>query len=197
MFFPSRGHGGCIWEQPIVVGFRRSRRPGGGALERAVAIFSEYGDFILAVLRFQTHDRVWQEGLFQEFFLALIHRPVPADVRNIKNYLYRALVNHVLDSVRARESYRHAVKKYAKETRISINSRSAGNALIDDTEQRNATIASLARHLQEREAQAFVLRYRDNFSIGEIATRMGVNGRTVSRYLSQSLRRLRESLSSQ
>jgi RNA polymerase sigma factor (sigma-70 family) len=86
------------------------------------------------------------------------------------------------------------VKKYVKETRIPINSRSAGNALIEDTEQRNATIAYLARNLQEREAQAFVLRYRDNFSIGEIAARMGVNGRTVSRYLSQSLRRLRETL---
>jgi RNA polymerase sigma factor (sigma-70 family) len=119
---------------------------------------------------------------------------VPAEVRNINSYLYRAIVNHILDSVRARENYRRAVKKYAKETRIPINKRLAGNVLIEDTEQRNATIASLARHLQEREAEAFVLRYRDNFSIGEIATRMGVNARTVSRYLSESLRRLRETL---
>jgi len=178
-----------------VAGYQRRGRPGGDAVEHAVAIFSEYGDFILAVIRFQAHDRYWQEDLFQEFFLALIHSPVPADVRNIKNYLYRAVVNHVLDSARARASYRRAVKKYVKETRIPINSRSTGNALlIEDTEQRNATIAYLARHLQEREAQAFVLRYRDNFSIGEIAARMGVNGRTVSRYLSQSLRRLRETL---
>jgi RNA polymerase sigma factor (sigma-70 family) len=194
MFFPRRGHEGCLWEQPVVAGYRRRGRPDGDAVGRAVAIFSEYGDFILAVLRFQVHDRFWQEDLFQEFFLTLIRKPVPADVQNVKSYLYRAIVNHVLDSVRARESYRRAVKKCAKETRIPINNRSAGNALIEETEQRNATIAHLARHLQEREAQAFVLRYRDNFSIGEIAARMGVNGRTVSRYLSQSLRRLRETL---
>jgi len=177
-----------------VARYHRRGRPGDDAVERAIAVFSEYGDFILAVIRFQAQDRHWREDLFQEFFLALIHRPVPAEVRNVKNYLYRAVVNHVLDSARARESYRRAVKKYVKETRIPINSRSAGNALIEDTEQRNATIAYLARNLQEREAQAFVLRYRDNFSIGEIAARMGVNGRTVSRYLSQSLRRLRETL---
>jgi RNA polymerase sigma factor (sigma-70 family) len=177
-----------------VAGYRRKGRPDGDAVARAVAIFSEYGDFILAVLRFQAHDRFWQEDLFQEFFLALVRRPVPAGVRNIKSYLYRAIVNHVLDSVRARETYRRAVKKYVKETRIPINNRFAGNALIEDTEQRNATIAHLARHLHEREAQAFVLRYRDNFSVGEIAARMGVNARTVSRYLSQSLRRLRETL---
>ena len=116
-------------------------------------------------------------------------------MQHIKSYLYRAIINHILDSVRARQTYRHAVKKYAKETRIPINNRGARNVLIiEDTEERNATIAYLARHLQEREAQAFVLRYRDNFSISEIATRMGVNARTVSRYLSESLRRLREML---
>jgi RNA polymerase sigma factor (sigma-70 family) len=124
----------------------------------------------------------------------LIRRPVPADVRNVKSYLYRAVVHLILDSVRARDNYRRAVKKYAKKTGIPINNRFAGNALIEDTEERNATIAHLARHLQGREAQAFVLRYRDNFSIGEIATRMGVNARTVSRYLSESLKRLRETL---
>ncbi len=174
--------------------YRRRGRPVSDAVRRAVAIFKEYGDFILAVIRFQAHDRSWQEDLFQEFFLELIRRPVPADVRNTKGYLYQAIVHHVLDSARARDNYRRAMKKYARKKRNPINNRPAGNALIEDAEERNATVAHLARHLQEREAQAFVLRYRDDFSIGEIAARMGVNTRTVSRYLSQSLRRLRETL---
>lgn len=195
MFFPPRGHRGCLWEQPVVAQYRSRGRPDDDdAVERAVAIFNEYGDFIITVIRFQAHDKSWHEDLFQEFFLALIHRPVPADVRNIKGYLYRAIVHHVLDSVRVRQTYRRAMKKYSKETRIPINNRGAGVALIEDTEERNATIAYFARHLQEREAEAFVLRYRDHFSIGEIAARMGVNARTVSRYLSGSLRRLRETL---
>jgi len=177
-----------------VAGYRRKGRPGADAVQRTIAIFDEYGDFIRTVIRFQTRDRSSQEDLFQEFFLILIRNPVPADVQHVKGYLYRAIVHHILDSARTRQTYRDAVKKYAQETRISINSRGAGIALIEDTEERNATIAYLARHLQEREAEAFVLRYRDNFSIGEIATRMGVNARTVSRYLSESLRRLRETL---
>jgi RNA polymerase sigma factor (sigma-70 family) len=86
------------------------------------------------------------------------------------------------------------VKKYVKETRIPINNRPAGNVLIEDIEEQNAVIAYFVRHLQEREAQAFVLRYRDNFSIGAIAAKMGVNVRTVSRYLSEGLRRLRKTL---
>jgi RNA polymerase sigma factor (sigma-70 family) len=166
-------------------------------VERAVAIFEEYGDFIITVIRYQAHDRSWQEDLFQEFFLELIYRPVPAAVRNIKSYLYRAILHHVLDFVRARDTYRRAVKKYGKASRISINNPGAADALIADTEEKNVTIAYLARHLQVREAQAFVLRYRDHFSIGEIAVRMGVNGRTVSRYLSEGLRRLRETLTTE
>jgi len=177
-----------------VAGYRRRGKSGGDAVQCAVAIFNEYGDFIRGVIRFQAHDKSSQEDLFQEFFLELIHSPVPAEVRNIKSYLYRAIVHQILDSVRARQTYRRTVKKYAKETRIPINSRRAGSALLEDTEERNATIAYLARHLQEREAQAFVLRYRDHFSVGEIAAQMGVNARTVSRYLSESLRRLRETL---
>ena len=177
--------------------YRGRGRPDDDAVERAVAIFDEYGDFIRTVIRYQTHDCSWQDDLFQEFFLELIYRPVPAEVRNVKSYLYRAIVHLVLDSVRARHTYRRAVQKYGKETRISINNPRAADALIADTEEKNATIAYLARHLQEREAQAFVLRYRDHFSIGEIAVRMGVNGRTVSRYLSESLRRLRETLSTE
>jgi RNA polymerase sigma factor (sigma-70 family) len=194
-FFPSRGQKGCLWEQPVVAGYRRKARPDSDAVRRAVAIFNEYADFIRDVIRFQAHDRSWREDLFQEFFLELIRRPVPADVRNVKSYLYRAVVHLVLDSARAQDNYRRAMKKYARKTRIPINTRAAGNALIEeDTEGRYATVASLARHLQGRAAQAFVLRYRDDFSVGEIATRMGVNARTVSRYLSESLKRLRETL---
>ncbi len=177
-----------------MAGYRRRGRPDRDAVQRAVAVFNEYGDFIRAVIRFQARERSAQEDLFQEFFLTLIRQPVPPEVQNIKSYLYRAIVHDILDSVRARENYRRAVEKYAKKTRIPINNRSVGSALIEDTEETNATIAYLARYLQEREAQAFLLRYRDNFSIGEIAARMGVNARTVSRYLSEGLKRLRETL---
>ena len=130
MFFPLAGAGGCLWEQPVVAGYRRRGRPGADAVRRAVAIFNEYGDFILAVIRFQAHDRSRQEDLFQEFFLALIRRPVPTEVRNIKSYLYRAIVHHILDSVRARDNYRRAVKKYAKRDANSHQQSVRGKRLI-------------------------------------------------------------------
>jgi RNA polymerase sigma factor (sigma-70 family) len=180
--------------QPVVAGVRRNGRPGSEVVRATARIFDEYGGFIRAVIRFQAHNRPDQEDLFQEFFLTLIRKPVPADVRSIKSYLYRAIVSHVLDSARVRENYHRAVKKYSKASRVSINSHLLRNAFIEDREERDATIANYARHLQDREAQAFVLRYRDNCSNGEIAARMGVNAKTVSRYLSESHKRLRGTL---
>ena len=179
---------------PVVAGSQRNEGLGGDAVRAAAEIFNAQGGFIRAVIRFQAHNKSEEDDLFQEFFLALIRKPLPANVRNVKSFLYRAIVNHVLDSVRMRENYRRIVRKYVEETGIPINSCPAENVFIEDAEEKEAVIAYFARYLQEREAQAFVMRYRDNFSLGEIAVKMGVNVRTVSRYLSEGLRRLRKTL---
>jgi RNA polymerase sigma factor (sigma-70 family) len=176
---------------------RRNIRLTNDRVQRATAIFREYGSFIRTIIRTHTHDWSEQEDLCQEFYLALIRKPVPAEVQYIKSYLYRAVIHHITDSLRGRQAYRRRVKKYAEEVRISINNDPAGNVLVTDTEEMNARIAYFARHLQDREALAFVLRYRDNYSITEIAARMGVTARTVSRYLSASVRRLRDTLAAE
>lgn len=188
---------GCFLGQPVVARVSRNAAFGPEAVQAAANLFIEYGGFIRAVIRFQSHDRSQEEDLFQEFFLSLIRKPVPAEVRNLKSYLYRAVTNHIMDTVRRRESYYRAVKKYAKRARIPVNNRPAGTALVEDREENNAVVAQFARHLQKREAQAFVLKYRDGFSVREIAAKMGVNVRTVSRYLSEGLKRLRETLTTQ
>ncbi len=189
------GAEGCFWEHPVVVGFQRNEWLGGDAVRAAAEVFNTHGGFIRAVIRFQAHHKSEEDDLFQEFFLTLIRKPVPANVRNIKSYLYRAVVNHILDSVRMRENYRRLARKYVEETGIPINNCPAGNVfIIEDVEEKEAVVAYFVRYLQEREARAFVLRYRDNLSVGEIAAKMGVNVRTVSRYLSAGLRRLRKTL---
>ncbi len=161
------------------------------AVAAASVVFREYGGFIRAVIRFQAGSRFDSEDLFQGFFLVLVRKPVPADVRNIKSFLYRSIVNYVLDLVRKKASYQRNLQQYAEQTRILINNQPAGNAFIGATE-RGTMITRLGRLLQNREAEAFVLKYRDNYTVAEIAAAMGVDRRTVSRYLSAGLRKLRE-----
>ncbi len=188
--FPPSGHGGLLWEQPAVAGVDRNGRDEKAAVRAAAEIFDRYGGFIHAVLRFQAGTRFDPEDLFQEFFIVLIRKPVPPDVRVVRSYLYRAIVNYVIDRVEKQASYQRHLKKYAMQSRIFINNRSPKNAFIEE-EETSTRVAYLARHLHKREAQAFALRYRDQRSIGEIAERMGVNKRTVSRYLCQGAKKLR------
>jgi RNA polymerase sigma factor (sigma-70 family) len=163
------------------------------AVAAAAVLFREYGGFIRGVIRFQAGRKFDSEDLFQGFFLVLVHKPVPAEVHSIKSFLYRAIVNYILDLVRQKASYRHHLRRYAENTRIPINNPPVGNAFLTG-EERNTAVAHLVRFLQNREAEAFVLKYRDNYTLAEIAARMGVDRRTVSRYLSAGLKKLRRYL---
>ena len=153
-------------------------------------ILAEHEEYIRAVIRFQAGGVFDEEDVFQEFFLTFVCRPLSSDIRCSRSYLYRAITNHIADMARRGTCYRRHLKNYAKEKRNSINSHPAPNACIDK-EQRSATMAYMVRHLRGRHAQAFALKYRDNCSIKEIAARMGVDRRTVSRYLCESLKTLR------
>ncbi len=99
-------------------------------------------------------------------------------------------MHHVINMARIEQVYARAIEKYLEEGRISINTSGSESAFTGD--EKNAAVSRLAHLLPEREGQAFALRYRDDCSILEIATRMGINKRTVSRYLSAGLRRLQQ-----
>jgi RNA polymerase sigma factor (sigma-70 family) len=163
------------------------------AIRAATKVFAEHGRFIRTVIRFQANDASLEDDLFQEFFLSLIRRPLPADVRNVKSYLYRAITNDVVDFARRQEKYRRHLRKHAEEIRISINKKTPDDAALE-TEEVRSVFGCLTRHLRHRESQVVTMRFRDNYSIGEIAAKMGVDKRTVSRYLSSGLSRLRKIL---
>lgn len=182
-------HEVAFLEQPAVAGAEKTVPKNDRAVERATTVFTEYEPFIRGVIHNQAEGKLDSEDLFQEFYLALVRNPIPEDVRDVRGYLYRAIRNHVISTIRFRETYSHLMKKYAREFRILINNQQARSASMDD-ERTKAEIDRLARHLPKREAQAFLLKFRDHCNLWEIAARMGVNRRTVSRYLSHSLRKL-------
>jgi len=54
--------------------------------------------------------------------------------------------------------------------------------------------ALIERQLPEREAEAVGLRYKNDLSVPEVASEMRVNNRTVSRYISIGLCKIRQML---
>ena len=160
---------------------------------RAAEIFSEYGDFIRAVIRYQVSNDAQADDLFQDFFLSLVSRPLPAGIQNVKSYLYRAITNDIVDAARRVEKYKTRMNKYAEYLNYSINKNRPENALIE-IEQTNKMFRLIEGWLRRSEAQAITLRYRNSYNIKEVAEKMHVNNRTVSRYISAGLSKVRQFL---
>jgi len=159
----------------------------------ASELLTEHGNFIRAVIRSQVKNEDQAEDIFQDFFLSLVYKPIPKGVKNIKSYLYRAITNDIVDAVRQVERYRVRIHEYSKQFTNSINNTSPENALIKK-EQLDKMFALIKGRLPNSESQAIFLRYRKHHSPKEVAEKMGVNDRSVSRYICVGLRKIRQLL---
>ena len=160
-------------------------------VERAAEIFSEYGNFIFAVICNQVSSEGQANDLFQDFFLSLVSKPIPPDIQNMKSYLYKAIINDIIDAARRVERHKTLIHKYSECLDYSINNSSPENALIE-TEEINKMFKLLGRQLPRSEARAIFFRFRNNFSVKEVAKKMHVNSRSASRYISAGLSKVRQ-----
>ncbi len=156
-------------------------------------VFSEYGDFIRAVISSQVKNKAETDDLFQNFFLFLVSKPLPVDLHNIKSYLYKAITNDIIDATRKVERYRSLMIRYAEYLDYSINDSKPENA-IEGVEEAERIFRLIEKHLPHSEAQAISLRYGKDRNIKDVARKMNVNVRTVSRYVSIGLKKARQLL---
>lgn len=164
-----------------------------GNITGAARIISEYGNFIRTIICFKVKNEDLADDLFQDFYLSLVSKPVPAEVRNVRSYLYKAITNDILDATRRIEQYKTRINKYAEFSKYSINKTTPENALIK-MEETDKMFEALEGWLQRRESQAISLRYKDSFDVKEAAKKMNVDNRTVSRYVSSGLSKIRHYL---
>jgi RNA polymerase sigma factor (sigma-70 family) len=162
-------------------------------VDAAARIVAEHGDFIRSVIRYHAKSNSQAEELFQDFFLSLVNKPLPDDVRDIKRYLYRMITNDFLDAARRVERYQNHVSEYSRRVMCPVNERTPGDAIIE-AEEMDKMFKFIESQLKRREARAVSLRYRNNYEIGQIAEDMNVDKRTVSRYISAGLSKIRQML---
>ena len=159
----------------------------------AAKIFAEYGNFIYAVIHSRVNDEAQADDIFQDFFLFLISKPLPADVRNTKGYLYKAIADDIVDAARRVEKYQTRMHRYARRLEYSAAEDSPEKALIE-AEETNKMLELIEKRLPRSEAQAIILRYKNSYNIKEVAKQMDVDKRTISRYISVGLRKVRQLL---
>jgi len=165
-------------------------------VQKAAEIFDEYGEFILGVIILKVHDKNIAEDIYQDFFLSLVSRPVPPNVRNIKSYLYRSLTNDIIDAGRKNERYHNLKNVYAERTDYIVNKKRSRNALTHEG-RTDKIFELIGGNLTPSEARAIALRYKKDQSIGEIAREMNVKKESVSRYICVGLTKLRRLLNVQ
>lgn len=157
----------------------------------AAKIFAEYGDFIYGVIRYKVENEAQANDLYQDFFLSLVSNPIPAGVKNIKGYLYRAITNDIFDAGRRMERYKALMNKYADYLSFSINKGNSKNAFINK-ERTNQIFGLIEGYLSPSEAKAITLRYKNSCSIKEVAKEMDVKKESVSRYICTGLKKIRQ-----
>ena len=163
-------------------------------LESAVAVFTQYGDFIHAVIRSRVKNRAQADDLLQDFFLSLVSKPPPKGAaQNMKGYLFRAIANDTIDAARRTEKYQARIHRYAERLKYSTTEDNPENALMR-AEDMNRILKVVRMRLEPSEADAVILRFRNNYKIKEVAAEMGVNNKTARRRISEGLRKVRHFL---
>jgi RNA polymerase sigma factor (sigma-70 family) len=159
------------------------------SVERAAEVFEKHGDFIRSGIRFRVKDETKAEDLFQDLFLLLVAKPVPQDVQNVEGYLFRVITQTAKDAFRRIDRYQARIRRYA-ERNVRTIEKCPENVIIEKEETKKM-FELIERRLPSYEALAVKLRYGDNCSIEEAAEQMGVKPRSVGRYISAGLEKVR------
>jgi len=160
-------------------------------VEQAAEIFEKHGDVIRAMIRFQVSDESKVDDIFQDLFLSVVEKPIPADMQNIKGYLYRAITNDVIDVARRTRSYRDRVSRYAESRERSTSQEEPQNTVVQ-AEEIQKLFQLIEGQLPPCEAEAVIQRYRYDHDTACAAEQMRVDARTVSRYICVALKKIRQ-----
>ena len=156
----------------------------------AEKLFIEHGDFIRSVIDFNVKNQVLSEDIFQDLFLFFVSKPIPQDVQSVRGFLYRVVSDRVKDAFRKIGRYQGKIHRYAK-CRGRIIEDSPEDIVIE-AEEMEKMFELIERRLPKTEALAVTLRYRDNCDTVEVAEKMGIKPRSVSRYVSVGLKKVRQ-----
>lgn len=159
-------------------------------VDHAMKVFDEHGDFIRTVIRSNVKNEVEAEDLFQDFFLFLISKPIPEEVQNVRGFLYRVVSDKAKDTIRRITRYQARIYRYAEHHRRIVEN-CPENAVIE-VEETEKMFELIRGRLPTNEALAVMLRYRNNYNIGEVAEKMKIKPGSVSRYISVGIKKLRQ-----
>ncbi len=171
-----------------------TKRRGGDVptnVEHAAKLFAEYGGFIRSVINFNVKNQALREDLFQDLFLYFVSKPIPAEVQHMKGFLYKVISDRNKDAFRRINRYQENLHRYACSKHKKGAIRHRPESAVIKTEEAERMFSLIARRLPPTEARAVKLRYRNGCDVTEAARKMRVKPRSISRYVSIGLKKIR------
>lgn len=156
----------------------------------AADVFGKYGDDIRAIIHFNVRDKSRVDDLFQDFFVSLVHNPIPPHIEDIKGYIYRALTNDVIDVRRQIKNRRDYVQKFAEARKSDMIQDDPQDGFIQ-AEATERMFRLIESYLSKREATAVVQRYGKGLSTTDTAKKMHLHKTSVYRYLARAREKMR------
>ncbi len=156
----------------------------------AAEVFGKYGDEILAVIRFNVDDQSRANDIYQDFFVSLVRKPIPPHIQDVRGYLYKAVTNDVIDSSRQTRNRQNNAQKYAYIHKHCISQKNPQDLMIHE-EETERMLRLINNHLPKREASVFLRRCSDGLNTADTAKKLSLTKRTVSRYLSIAMKKIR------
>jgi RNA polymerase sigma factor (sigma-70 family) len=160
-------------------------------VKNAANIFLNHADLISSAIRSNISDQSQADDIFQDFFLSLVKKPIPKNIKNIPGYINRAVKNDIIDHARRDKRYSNRIQRYARYSSYSNTSKSPQRILIQ-AEQTQNVLQMINEQLPHHESQAVIQRCCYEDSTEEAAIKLNVNKRSLSRYLCSGLKKIRE-----
>lgn len=152
-------------------------------------VFAKYGSFIRSAIRFHVSDETEAEDLFQDLFLLLISKPIPREVRNMQGFLYKVISDMIRDAFRRIDRYQARMHTYARHNGRIIDKRPERTVM--EMEEAKRMFELIERRLPRNHALALRLKYKENNHVTQIANKLGVKPKSVTRYVSVGLKKMR------
>ena len=159
-------------------------------VQSAAEVFAKYGNHIRAIIQFHVNDKSRADDLFQDFFVSIVHNPIPAHIEDVETYLYKALTHDTIDFARRTNNYQDGIQKYAESRRYDATEEDPQSSIMN-TEATEQMLQLLERLLSKREAAVLWHRYGNGLSTSDTARQTNMDKKTVTRYLSLARKKIR------
>ena len=160
----------------------------------ASVILEQYGDFLRAIIYINTEDKSMVDDIIQDFFISLVEHPIREGISDIKGYLYRAIINDVIDKARRVKDYQNKVQKYMRVVDNNIKQEVLHEDILLKKDEIAKLLKKITNILSQQEADAMLNYFTVEYDTKAGAAKTQVDTITFTRYVRTGLKKLRQRL---